>query len=157
MPKYRPRHVPRYHLKKSDKGIDLKRPARAVIEAWRKAFAPYSNFRVGAALVTRDGSLFLGSNVECADYDGTHAEESALSAMVQGGKQDPSLIFIVGGLDESSPTFEPVMPCGKCRQKLMEFVLRSGEDIKIITSWDDEHYEYVLLGDLLPDTFTLNG
>ncbi|MCR4256730.1 MAG: cytidine deaminase [Candidatus Uhrbacteria bacterium] len=117
----------------------------------QRAYAPYSNFLVGAAVLTTGGKIYAGCNVECADYDGTHAEESALSAMVAAGERSPSRLLVLAGLrDRVEPTF--VTPCGKCRQKLMEFFPLSGCDLRIFTN-DMNKPHIVLLSDLLPRSF----
>ena len=92
---------------------DLFEKARAVRE---NAHAPYSKFRVGAALRTTSGEEFIGCNVENSAYpQGTCAEAGAIAAMIAGGKKEISEICIVA----DSPS--PVSPCGGCRQKLAEF------------------------------------
>lgn len=94
-----------------------------------RAYAPYSKYLVGAAISTA-GGVFLGCNVEAADYDGTHAEEAALAAMVAGNCRAPLSIAVVGGLVGTPPML--VAPCGKCRQKLIEFASLSGVDLRVI-------------------------
>jgi len=153
MNKLRTKQVPRYRLMKSDVALDLGRAIKWAMGAWTKAYCPYSNFRVGAAIITRDGSLFTGCNVECCDHLGTHAEETALASMVMGGKRAPLYLVVVGGEDRDKPEIVTVPPCGNCRQKLMEFADFSNTELKIITDWGDDEYEYILLSDLLPDTF----
>ena len=92
---------------------DLFEKARAVRE---NAHAPYSKFRVGAALRTTSGEEFIGCNVENSAYpQGTCAEAGAIAAMIAGGEKEISEICIVA----DSPS--PVSPCGGCRQKLAEF------------------------------------
>lgn len=116
-----------------------------------QAYTPYSNFLVGVAILTSKGNTYAGCNVGCADYDDTHAEESALSAMVAAGVRSPILLVALGGLrDQGEPTF--VTPCGKCRQKLMEFSSLSGHDLRIFTGTLDQP-RIVLLSDLLPGSF----
>lgn len=124
---------------------------KAATEVRLQAYAPYSNFLVGAAVLTDNNRIYSGCNVECADYDGTHAEESALSAMVAAGERSPVLLVALGGLrDQDEPAF--VTPCGKCRQKLMEFSSLSGIDLHISTIGGDQP-RIVLLSDLLPGSF----
>lgn len=81
------------------------------------AHAPYSNFKVGAALRTLDGTVFLGCNVENVAYpEGTCAEAGAIAAMVAaGGSRRVAEVYVIA----DSPS--PVPPCGGCRQKLAEF------------------------------------
>lgn len=86
--------------------------ARAVRE---RAYAPYSGFQVGAALLSRGGHIFLGCNVENAAYpSGTCAEQAAIAAMVAAGETEILAIAIVGSAGE------PCFPCGACRQRLRE-------------------------------------
>ncbi|MFT9399945.1 cytidine deaminase [Acetobacter sp.] len=82
-----------------------------------KAYAPYSRFQVGAALVTEDGQIFAGCNVENAAYpEGTCAEAGAIAAMVAaGGNRKIQTIMVAG----KGPA--PCLPCGGCRQKIREF------------------------------------
>ncbi len=80
------------------------------------AYAPYSGFKVGAALRTASGAVFVGVNVENAAYpQGTCAEAGAIAAMIAGGETRIAEVAVIA----DSP--EPVTPCGGCRQKLSEF------------------------------------
>ncbi|MEO1138698.1 MAG: cytidine deaminase [Pseudomonadota bacterium] len=93
--------------------MDLLEEAKRVRE---NAYAPYSNFKVGAALMTSSGSVFSGCNVENVAYpEGTCAEAGAIAAMIAAGETAIASIAVVA----DSP--EPVTPCGGCRQKLAEF------------------------------------
>jgi len=88
----------------------------AARQAQARAYAPYSRFRVGAAVRGRDGAIYAGCNVENAAYPvGTCAEESAIAAMIAAGERRIAEILVVGegeGL---------VTPCGACRQRIREF------------------------------------
>ena len=80
------------------------------------AYAPYSNFKVGAAVRAEDGSIHVGCNVENAAYpEGTCAEAGAIAAMVAAGQTKLTEVYVVA----DAPL--PVSPCGGCRQKLSEF------------------------------------
>ena len=82
----------------------------------KNAHAPYSGFKVGAALRTPSGKIFIGVNVENAAYpEGTCAEAGAISAMVAAGETEIAEVAVVGDAPE------PVTPCGGCRQKIAEF------------------------------------
>ncbi len=92
---------------------ELRAAARAVREV---AYAPYSNFRVGAALRTPAGKLYSGCNVENVAYpEGTCAEAGAIAAMVAGGETAIAALYVVADAPD------PVPPCGGCRQKIAEF------------------------------------
>ncbi|GAN67338.1 cytidine deaminase [Acetobacter orleanensis] len=87
------------------------------LAARRNAYAPYSRFHVGAALVTEDGQVFSGCNVENAAYpEGVCAEAGAISAMVAAGGAQKIAILLVAGKGPA-----PCLPCGGCRQKIREF------------------------------------
>ena len=91
---------------------DLRSAAREVRE---NAHAPYSGFKVGAAVRTVSGRIFGGCNVENVAYpEGTCAEAGAIAAMVAAGETELSEVYVVSGGEK------PVSPCGGCRQKLAE-------------------------------------
>jgi cytidine deaminase len=120
---------------------DLLAAAREAAEA---AYAPYSEYRVGAAIETADGTVFTGCNVENANYSNSlHAEEVALGAAVSEGHQSFARLAV------SSATRDGVTPCGMCRQTLSEFC---DDDFPIRTDGEDGT-EYTL-GELLPTTIT---
>ncbi|MDR2523338.1 MAG: cytidine deaminase, partial [Synergistaceae bacterium] len=115
-------------------------PAEALLQRARtvaeRAYAPYSNFKVGAALLTADGSVTLGCNLENASYGLTVcAERNAIASMVAMGRLDPVAIAVVGGRSGT-----PCPPCGACRQVLAEFnpdmlvVLESPNKVIIMTA-----------------------
>ena len=89
---------------------------QAAKEIREKAYAPYSGFKVGAALRAVNGEIFAGVNVENAAYpEGTCAEAGAIAAMVAGGEREITEVYVIA----DSP--RPVPPCGGCRQKIAEF------------------------------------
>lgn len=143
----------RTHLHEPD---DLKRMDE-LLEAARnvrlRAYAPYSRYMVGAAILTAGGAVYAGCNVESADYDGTHAEEAALAAMVAAGERSPVRLAVFGGLEGNlDPSCAP--PCGKCRQKLMEFSSLSGVDLRIfVREQNGGVWRIMLLSELLPSSF----
>lgn len=111
--------------------------------ALANAHAPYSRFRVGAALEAEDGRVFVGANVENASYGLTNcAERVALGAAVVAGARRFRRIVVV---TESNP---PAAPCGACRQALAEFGLDT-----VVEAVGDTHVRHWRLGDLLPDAF----
>ena len=117
----------------------------AALAAREKAYAPYSQFRVGAALLDDQGRIHAGCNVENAAYpQGVCAEAAALSAMVLAGGKRLAAVLVLG----VGP--RPVTPCGGCRQKLREF----GGDALLITVADPSGLRgRYTLGELLPHSF----
>lgn len=114
--------------------------------AQRQAYAPYSNFKVGSALLTDDGRIFTGCNVENASYGATIcAERNAVAAAVCNGARRFQKIVIVTDQED------PVMPCGMCRQVLFEF----NPDLEIIAVGKTGKREQAILKDLLPFGFQL--
>jgi cytidine deaminase len=112
-------------------------------EVQEKAYAPYSKFRVGAA-VFAGGEIFQGVNVENAAYPATMcAERSALSAAVAAGITDIDAIAVVG--DSESPT----VPCGCCRQALSEF----NPEMRVIMGGTTDEVLVMSLDELLPEAF----
>lgn len=119
---------------------------QAACAARTHAYAPYSGFRVGAALLCEDGRIFTGCNVENAAYPlCTCAERTALCAAISQGARRFLAIAIAGGTDEDCT--QPCAPCGGCRQNLAEFC---GADFPVLLS-DGIHP----LGELLPGVFRL--
>ncbi len=121
----------------------------AATEARGNAYARYSGFTVGAALIDDQGRLHVGCNVENAAYPlGSCAEASAISAMVQEGGQRIERLAVVGGAGEIGPC----TPCGGCRQRIAEFA----DSATIVLAIDDsgEWQEYALAA-LLPASFHL--
>ncbi|BBL78965.1 cytidine deaminase [Rubrobacter xylanophilus] len=101
--------------------VDPERAMRAAREAAARAYAPYSRFCVGATLVTGDGALYSGCNVENASYGlSMCAERNAIGAMVLAGG-DRRVEFVA----VHSPQAAPCLPCGACRQVLREFGCRA--------------------------------
>ena len=117
-------------------------------QAMERAYAPYSRFRVGAALETADGRRFAGCNVENASYPVTMcAERVAIGAAVASGARE----FVRLALANSSA--RPIAPCGMCRQALAEF----GTDLTISSeAVSGERAEWTLAA-LLPDAFELDA
>lgn len=110
-----------------------------------KAYAPYSKFKVGAALLSESGEIFLGCNVENASYGLTNcAERTALFRAVADGNSKFRAIAIV------ADTEELCSPCGACRQVLAEF----GPEIKVIMANSKGEYKVKTVNELLPGAFT---
>ena len=123
-----------------------------LIEAARtareNAYAPYSKFRVGAALLCADGKVFCGANIESASYGATIcAERVAFSHAVFEGERDFAAIAVVGGKDGKISA--ECAPCGICRQVMAEFC---SPDFRILLSDGEEIFSYTL-GELFPLAF----
>ena len=117
------------------------------LEAREKAYAPYSKFKVGAAVLTAGGKIYTGCNVENASYPvGICAERVAMSKAVADGETEFTVIAIVGS-GENYCT-----PCGMCRQFMAEFCK---EDFEIIVAKSVDDYKIMKMGELLPYTFDL--
>ena len=126
---------------------DRKELVRQAFLAQRQAYAPYSEFLVGAALLTEDGKIYQGCNIENAAYSpGNCAERTAFFKAVSEGVKEFDAICIVGGKDGVLTEYAP--PCGVCRQVMMEFC--DPETFQIILATDLEHYDIYTLKELLP-------
>ena len=124
---------------------DLDLLFEAALAAQHKAYAPYSNFKVGAALATASNAIFAGANVENAAYpQGTCAEASAIAAMVFGGEREIASVLVIGDGDAL------VTPCGGCRQRIREF---GGPATKIHICGPEGHRATFTLDELLPFSF----
>jgi len=116
-------------------------------EALQFAYAPYSNFRVGTAVITNTEKIYTGSNIECASYSLTIcAERVAYAKAISDGENNFKAIAIANDKNEIS------FPCGACRQFMMEF----NSDVKIILAKSLKVYKIYELKDLFPENFTLN-
>ncbi len=110
------------------------------------AYAPYSRFKVGAALRAASGAIYSGCNVENVAYpEGTCAEAGAIAAMVAAGETRLAEILVIA----DSP--DPVPPCGGCRQKIAEF---AAPDAPVILCTTDGKSRTTTVADLLPGVFT---
>lgn len=118
-----------------------------------RAYAPYSNFKVSAALLTKDGRIFTGCNIENSAYTPTNcAERTAFFKAVSEGCMDFEAIAIVGGHNGTITDY--VAPCGVCRQVMMEFC--EPDKFKIILAKSYEDYKEYTLEELLPLGFKLS-
>lgn len=123
----------------------------AAKQARRRAYAPYSHFFVGAALLCEDGSVFDGCNVESASHTPTCcAERVAIFSAVAAGKRSFSGIAVTGGGEEDSTPL--CMPCGVCRQVMSEFC---GDEFPVILEEEGGALRVMTLGELLPYRFSL--
>jgi cytidine deaminase len=135
----------------------MKELLKKAADAALNAYCPHSGFRVGAALLSVDGTVFVGCNIENASYGLTLcAERSALSAAISAGTRDFSAVAIVAMPTEESNISETQTPypCGACRQVLSEFC---NPDLKIFVASANalDSYEECTLGELLPKAFTI--
>lgn len=118
-------------------------------DAKTRAYAPYSNFRVGAALLTVDGEIYSGVNVENASYGLTNcAERTAIFKAVSEGERYFKAIAIAS----DSQNF--ITPCGACRQVMMEI---GGKDLDVVISKNNDEIRILKLEELLPLSFTKNS
>lgn len=124
---------------------------RQAKQATENAYAPYSGYKVGAALLCEDGSVYTGCNIENASFGVTNcAERTALFKAVSDGKRRFTAIAVVGGRDGICSDY--AAPCGVCRQALSEF---GGADFRVILGKDDGEIKVTTLGALLPGAFRL--
>ncbi len=121
------------------------------LEYRKRAYTPYSHFNVGAALLTKDGEIFGGCNIENAAYTPTNcAERTAFFKAVSEGKRDFTAIAIFGGYDDKS--LDICAPCGVCRQVMVEFC--DPDEFKIILGKSTADYKIYTLKELLPLGFS---
>lgn len=124
---------------------------RLALEARKKAYTPYSHFKVGAALLTKEGKVYQGCNIENAAYTPSNcAERTAFFKAVSEGEYDFAAIAIVGGAEDAKE-LELCAPCGVCRQVMMEFC--DYNDFEIILGKSPEEYKVMSLSELLPMGF----
>ncbi|UOY91622.1 cytidine deaminase [Ectobacillus sp. JY-23] len=126
--------------------MDVQKLIAKAIEARNHAYVPYSNFKVGAAVLTKNNTIFLGCNVENASYGLTNcAERTALFKAVSDGETEIAAIAVVGD------TEGPISPCGACRQVIAEF----GEDhTPVILANLKGDYKVTSIQELLPGSFS---
>lgn len=116
------------------------------------SYVPYSHFHVGAALLSKDGRIYTGCNIENAAFGPTNcAERTAIFKAVSEGCKEFDAIAVVGGLDKNVKDYCP--PCGVCRQVMVEFCRK---DFKIILARSKSDYKIFTLEELLPQSFSLD-
>lgn len=121
-------------------------------EALLNAYAPYSDFKVGAALLTANDKIYTGCNIENASYTPTNcAERTAFFKAVSEGESCFKKIAIVGGLNGKITDY--VSPCGVCRQVIREFC--DNDFVIILAKSEDDYVEYKL-SDMFPHSFSKN-
>ena len=137
--------------------MDYKDLISQALEARRYAYAPYSHFMVGAALLCADGKVFKGCNIENAAFSPSMcAERTAFAKAISEGYSDFTAIAIVGAPSDSNGV-NICTPCGVCRQVMREFCQ---QDFQIICAKTDEKGEFLeqkvfTLAEMLPESFTL--
>ena len=120
------------------------------IKAMEQAYTPYSHFQVGAALLTEEGRIYTGCNIENAAYTPTNcAERTAFFKAVSEGERNFKAIAIVGGKDGVLTKYTP--PCGVCRQVMMEFC--NPKTFRIFLAKSTEEIRELTLEELLPQGF----
>lgn len=121
------------------------------LEARKKSYAPYSDFHVGAALLTKEGKVYTGCNIENAGYTATNcAERTAFFKAVSEGESSFEAIAVVGGKGDEPPT-DYAFPCGVCRQVMEEFCDPS--TFRIINGISTDQYLEKTLEEMLPHGF----
>lgn len=123
---------------------------REALKARARAYVPYSHFAVGAALLTKSGTVYHGCNIENASHTPTNcAERTAFFTAVCAGEREFEAIAIVGGR-KNAKTLSECFPCGVCRQVMTEFC---SPDFSIIVATDEQHYHVYTLENLMPHSF----
>ncbi|MBR1701275.1 MAG: cytidine deaminase [Lachnospiraceae bacterium] len=131
-------------------GEERERLIGLALAARENAYAPYSGYAVGAALLTADGRIFQGCNVENASYSATNcAERTAIYKAVSEGVRDFVALAVAGGRIGCAPT-DYAYPCGICRQVMQEFCTK---EFQIFAAISGSDYKAFSLGELLPYGF----
>ena len=127
--------------------IQYKQLIRQAVEAKEFAYVPYSNFRVGAALLAKNGKIYKGCNIENASYTPTNcAERTAFFSAIADGVTEFSGIAIVGDRDQY------LAPCGVCRQVMAEFC--DAKEFQVILAKSESDYKVLSLEEIFPYSFT---
>lgn len=130
--------------------MDNRELIRQALEARKTSYAPYSGYRVGAALLTKEGNVYKGCNIENASYTPTNcAERTAFFKAVSEGEREFEAIAIIGGREELPQDYS--WPCGVCRQVMMEFC--DPKTFRIITAISEEEYMDKTLEEMFPNGF----
>ena len=133
--------------------MNNKELVKVAFDAMEKAYAPYSSYKVGAALIGKSGKVYTGCNVENASYSPTNcAERTAFFKAISEGEQQFTKIAIVGGKD--GVVTNMFMPCGVCRQVMAEFC---DADFEIVVALSQDNFKSFTLSELLPFGFSKNN
>lgn len=126
--------------------LEYKELILKAMDAKEKAYAPYSNFKVGAAVLMDNGKIYTGCNIENASYGATNcAERTAIFKAISEQYNFIKVIAVVGARDEYT------FPCGICRQVICEF---SNKNTKIILAKNENEFKVYTVEELLPGAFT---
>lgn len=126
--------------------MDYEKLIEAALIAREKAYVPYSHFKVGAALITEDGRLFTGCNIENASYGAANcAERTAIFKAMSEGYTTINALAVVGDVENYT------YPCGICRQVIAEF---SNKDTVVIIAKSKSEYLVKTIKEILPGAFT---
>ena len=127
--------------------MEYKELIQSALEARERAYCPYSNFKVGAAILFEDGKIYTGSNIENASFGATNcAERTAIFKAVHEGNREIKAVAVVG--DTNGYTY----PCGICRQVIAEFVV--DEKIPVIIIKNENDYIVRTFEEILPGVFS---
>ena len=130
--------------------LPIKELIQTALDARKNAYAPYSHYQVGAALLSSDGTIYSGCNIENASYGATNcAERTAFFSAVSEGKRVFLAIAITGGL-EGEEISDYAVPCGICRQIMQEFC---GDDFQVIVAKSTENFRQYPFSEILPFGF----
>lgn len=128
----------------------MKELIQAAMDSLKYSYAPYSNFKVAAALKTKKGIIYTGCNIENAAYTPSNcAERTAFFKAISEGEREFAAIAIVGGNQGEIQSYCP--PCGVCRQVMVEFC--HPKEFQIVLAKSIEDYKIVTLEELLPQSF----
>ena len=131
--------------------LPIKELIQTALDARKNAYAPYSHYQVGAALLSSDGTIYSGCNIENASYTPTNcAERTAFFKAVSEGEREFTAIAIVGGPQGQAPK-GICPPCGVCRQVMMEFC--DYEKFEVILGVSENEYESYKLNEVMPMGF----
>jgi len=129
--------------------VNYKELVEAAINAKEMSYSPYSNFQVGAALLTKSGKIYTGCNIENAAFSPTNcAERTAIFKAVSEGEREFAAIAIVGSNKGREPDY--CYPCGVCRQVISEFATN---DLAVVIVKTETDYRVHTFGELLPYGF----
>ena len=134
--------------------IQDKRLAQAAIDATSLAYAPYSNFNVGAAVMFEDGEIVKGANQENAAYpSGICAERTALFYASASRPNVPMKALAIAAVHNGELCKTPATPCGACRQVMAQYQLKSGMPMKVLLVGEHKIWKFEKIDDLLPLIF----